>query len=939
MATPDRMRTTWKRRRTTGGTRFTSMNAGYVADLYDHYRTEPSAVPAADQEFLARVEANDLFLAELSVPRPLADTVHRGVDPVVYLGAAAAAEDIRHNGHLSASFMPLQATTSPAPPTRPEWDALSVRDLNRGLSVPLNPSEGSVSDALARLWRHYTGSIAFEVDHLRTESQCMWWYHHIEGTNEGRLTPDEERAVLWRLTEVEQFEQFLHRTFPGQKRFSIEGVDMLVPMLDRLIAGADQSGIEHVAVSMAHRGRLNVLVHVLGKPYQAVLREFQAALGTPREPSQPIGAWTGDAKYHLGWVLPRGTSGRSVEVLLANNPSHLEFINPVLEGMTRALQDDRTAAGSPSWDANRALPVMIHGDAAFMGEGVVAETLNLARLPGYATGGTIHIILDNAIGFTTLPEQGRSTLYSSDLAKGFDMPIIHVSADDPSACLRACRLALEWRQQYHQDVMVNLHGYRRWGHNEGDDPAFTEPVQAEQIRRHPTVRALWQKRLEASGAVTADDADAAKDRVTGVLQDTWRTVMDSEVALEPPPMTKPPTAVRAHKWDATKLKALGQKLLADPPSVHLLPKLGRIIERERDAVTEGRGIDWGLAESLAFGSILEDGVAIRLAGQDTERGTFSQRHAVWHDKATGLSYMPLQHLEEARAAIAIYNSPLSEVAGMGFEYGYDLMAPETLVLWEAQFGDFANSAQVIIDQFLAAALPKWQQASGLVLLLPHGYDGQGPEHSSARLERFLELAAQGNWQVCYPSGAAQYFHLLRRQAFLTDPRPLVVLTGKSLFRHPEAAADLKDLADGQFERVRVLSEPARKDGVRALVMGSGKVMVELDARMEGSDDFALLSLDQIYPWPESDLKEILAPYAELQEVRWLQEEPENMGAWTFVQNRLRALLPEGVPLKLIARPASGAPSEGWAELHAVWQEGLLSQALAEITRKPAKTLR
>lgn len=938
MATPDRMRTAWKRRRTAGGTHFSSLNAGYAVDLYDQYRKEPSAVPEEDRTFLDRVEPGDLFPGEPSASAPLAGREDR-VDPLAYLSATSAIQDIRHEGHLSATFMPLQPGTLSTPPSRPEWDAIPVAEVNRSLAVPLSPADGNVGDAIRRLWCQYTGSIAYEVGHLRLQTQRAWWYQHAEAEAADTLTADEERALLRRLTEVEQFEQFLHRTFPGQKRFSIEGVDMLVPMLDRFIAGADASGAGEVVLSMAHRGRLNVLVHVMGKPYQAVLREFQAALGTPRAESGSVGQWTGDAKYHLGWVAPHGTRGRRVGVVLANNPSHLEFVNPVLEGMTRALQESREEAGSPAWDSKRALAVMIHGDAAFMGEGVVAETLNLARLPGYSTGGTIHVILDNAIGFTTLPEQGRSTLYSSDLAKGFDMPILHVSADDPLACLKACRLALEWRQQYHQDVLVNLHGYRRWGHNEGDDPAFTEPVQAEQIRRHPTVRALWQQRLEAAGVVTAADADAAKEQVTQVLQDTWRTVMDTDVALEPPPMTKAPASVQPSRWDGARLQTLGLQLLADPPAIQVLPKLGRIIERWRDAVSEGSGIDWGLAESLAFGSLLEDGVGIRLTGQDTERGTFSQRHAVWHDKDTGLPYMPLQHLASAKAAIAIHNSPLSEVAGMGFEYGYDLEAPGTLVLWEAQFGDFANSAQVIIDQFLAAALSKWQQASGLVLLLPHGYDGQGPEHSSARLERFLELAAQGNWQVAYPSGAAQYFHLLRRQAFLAEPRPLVVMTGKSLFRNPLAAANLRDLAEGQFEPARVLSEPERPESVRVLVVGSGKVMVELSARQERPDGLALLSLDQLYPWPEADFKAILTRYEQLEEVRWLQEEPKNMGAWTFVQNRLRKLLPEGTPLKVIARPASGAPSEGWAELHAVWQEGLLSEALAPATRKPAKALR
>ncbi|HEY7848489.1 MAG TPA: 2-oxoglutarate dehydrogenase E1 component, partial [Ktedonobacterales bacterium] len=712
------------------------------------------------------------------------------------------------------------------------------------------------------------------------------------------------RELLRRLTEVEAFEHFLNSTFIGQKRFSIEGTDMLVPMLDELIHDAAEVGTREVLIGMAHRGRLTVLAHVLGKPYAKIFSEFHTAPNkemTPSEGSAGINyGWTGDVKYHLGArKTVRESDLAQVALTLAHNPSHLEFVNPVVEGFARAAQDRRDERGAPTQNVDKALAITIHGDAAFPGEGVVAETLNLSRLPGYQTGGTVHIIANNQIGFTTSAEQGRSTLYASDLAKGFEIPIIHVNADDPEACLSATALAHAYRQRFHKDFLVDLVGYRRWGHNEGDEPAFTQPLLYASIADHPTVRALYAETLAADGAVSPEDAEAMQRAAQERLKQAYEDLLAGHIPEEQAELEESPSlASVATAAPNDALLAYSEALLARPDGFTPNAKLERLLARRREAIAKPGGIDWGFAETLAFAAILADGTPIRLAGQDSERGTFSQRHDVLHDAQTGAAYIPLQAIPQARASFAIYNSPLSEASALGFEYGYSVHAPNTLVLWEAQFGDFANAGQVIIDQFIAAARAKWRQLPGLALLLPHGYEGQGPEHSSGRLERFLQLAAEDNLRVVNCTTAAQYFHALRAQAKLLGaaPRPLIVMTPKSLLRHPKAGSSLGDLTDASFQPV-LIDDQGTTETVRRLILCSGKVAVDLEtalaAQPESHDWIAVARVEQLYPYPDAAIDATLQRYPHLGEVVWLHEEPRNMAAWSYIAPRLAPQLPPG----------------------------------------------
>ncbi|HLV81626.1 MAG TPA: 2-oxoglutarate dehydrogenase E1 component, partial [Chthonomonadaceae bacterium] len=639
---------------------------------------------------------------------------------------------------------------------------------------------------------------------------------------------------------------------------------------------------------------------------------------------------------HLGHRRAYKESGiQEMPLTLVNNPSHLEYVNPVLEGHARASQDQRSHAGPPVQDVKAALPILIHGDAAFPGQGIVAETLNLSGLPGYTTGGTIHIIANNQIGFTTTPPEGRSTLYASDLAKGFEIPIVHVNADDPPACLAAARMAHACRERFHKDFLIDLIGYRRYGHNEGDEPEYTQPQMYALVRAHPSVRQLWAQALEREGIVSTAEAagmlKAAMDRLKDALK---APVPQANSELEGMHMPgsrsrRAETAVPA-EW----LQALNEALLARPTGFTVNPKLERQFQRWRTALTPGGKIEWGQAEALAFASILAQGTPIRLTGQDTERGTFSHRHAVLHDVKTDATTIPLQALPQARASFAIVNSPLSENAVLGFEYGYSIHAPGVLVLWEAQFGDFANSAQVIIDQFLAAGAAKWRQNPSLTLLLPHGYEGQGPEHSSARVERFLQLASDENIQVANCTTSGQYFHLLRRQAALleTDPRPLVIFTPKSLLRSERAASSLEELAQGAFRPV--LDDAAARahpEEVTRLILCSGKVYVDLvnSPGYAQAQRVAVARVEELYPFPAGELQRVIGGYPNLRELTWLQEEPRNMGAWSFVQPLLYEQVGWEGPICYIGRPASASPAEGSAGRHAAEQSRILVAALEE----------
>ncbi|MGE0352007.1 MAG: multifunctional oxoglutarate decarboxylase/oxoglutarate dehydrogenase thiamine pyrophosphate-binding subunit/dihydrolipoyllysine-residue succinyltransferase subunit [Gemmatimonadales bacterium] len=868
---------------------------------------------------------------------PAAPAVIPGSRTVAELSQVAAAmalvKAFRTHGHLAARLDPLGSDPPGDPALDPDTLGLTPAIMTAIPSAVLRiavPGE-TLADALPNLRATYCGTIAYEVEHIASHEERVWLRQMIEsGAHRQTLTPDARRRLLERLTEVEVFEQFLHKAYLGQKRFSIEGVDIMVPMLDGMIEIAAEAGAREVVIGMAHRGRLNVLAHTVGRPYQAIIAEFEGGLqrGTASDFGEDVG--TGDVKYHLGAEGAVATaSGHPVTVTLTPNPSHLEFVGPVVDGRSRSTQTQRRGRETLH-DPTVSLPVVIHGDAAFAGQGVVAEMLNLGALDGYRTGGTVHIIANNQVGFTTDTRDARSTRYASDLAKGFDIPIIHVNADDPEASLAAVRLAMMYRATFQQDVLIDLVGYRRHGHNEGDEPAYTQPLMYARIKDHPTARAQYAAALVAQGIVTAGEAEASHEAAYQRLVEVQQSFKASGT-----PHTEPSRAPRVSGMDIDtsvsedQIRALNEQLLTWPEGFTVNPKLGRQLDRRRKALDEG-GIDWAHAEALAFASLVTEGTPIRLTGQDTERGTFSQRHLVLHDAKSGEILTPMKRLPGAQAPFEVYNSPLSELATLGFEYGYSSAAPEVLVLWEAQFGDFVNGAQVIVDQFIASGLSKWGISNRLTLLLPHGYEGQGPEHSSARLERFLQLAAEGNIRVANCTTPAQYFHLLRRQAKVARHRPLVLMTPKSLLRHPQATSHVSDLARGRFHAV--LDDPvvgAEPAGVTRVVFCSGKVYYDLMAEAEKltANRPAIVRVEQLYTFPAPEMRNTLERYPDLAEVIWAQEEPRNMGAWHYIEEKIRDVMPAGVSLHYAGRPERASPAEGYASSHHQEQKRIVSEAL------------
>ena len=795
----------------------------------------------------------------------------------------------------------------------------------------------TLADALPHLRETYCGTIAYEIEHIASHRQRLWLREAIESGQFRRpLTNDEQKALLKRLTEVDAFERFMHKAYLGQKQFSVEGLDMTVPMLDELIQLSATRGAREVVIGMAHRGRLNVLAHNLGRPYDSIFAEFEGSSTLEPITTLPQGG-TGDVKYHHGaqgsYSLP---GGESIIVRLESNPSHLEFVAPVAAGATRAAQTTRQGPHAHQ-DTNAAIPVILHGDAAFPGQGVVAETLNLQALDGYTVGGTIHLIQNNQVGFTTDPDDSRSTTYASDLAKGFDVPIIHVNADDVAACVSAVRLAFAFRQEFGHDVMIDLIGYRRFGHNEADEPAYTQPEMYQVIKKHPSVRELFARQLVDQSIVSEQDSTEMTDEVWSVLSDSHTQLKEriaaakgvehqtGEYQLDRTPSPEVKTAVAEDR-----LKVLNEELLTVPDGFTVHPKLVKQLEQRREAVVNGEGLVWAHAEALAFASLLTEGIPIRLTGQDTERGTFSQRHLVLHDPKTGQEHCAMQHLPGALAPMELHNSPLSEMACVGFEYGYSQEGPETLVLWEAQFGDFVNGAQVIIDQFITSGLAKWGQTSRLTLLLPHAYEGSGPEHSSARLERFLQLAAEGNIRVANLTTPAQYFHLLRRQARIAKQRPLVIMTPKSLLRLPQAASRLDALIEGRFQPV-LGDANADPNEVTRLVLCTGKIYYDLlatKARDEAaSQHVAIGRVELLYPFPQTEILDVVAQYPNLREVVWVQEEPRNMGARAYMSPRLLQVLPENLNFGYIGRPERAASGEGYPIAHSNEQHRILATAL------------
>jgi 2-oxoglutarate dehydrogenase E1 component len=854
------------------------------------------------------------------------------VEDLKYVAAAYALVRAHRNfGHLAARLDPLGSEPLGDPSLDPGRLGLTPEIMARIPADVLRiyvPGK-TLAEALPHLRATYCGTIAYEVEHIGSHEERLWLRQVIEsGQHRRPLSAEGKRQLLARLTAVETFERFLHKAYLGQKRFSIEGLDMTVPMLDFTIELAAAHGTRKAVIGMAHRGRLNVLAHVVNVPYETILAEFEGGRKEETPETEGATAGTGDVKYHHGAQGEyRTADGKDVAVTLSPNPSHLESVNPVVEGRARANQTSRDTP-TLQHNGNVALPVLLHGDAAFAGQGVVAETFNLARLKGYTTGGTAHLILNNQIGFTTDPREGRSTDYSSDLAKGFDAPIVHVNADDPEACLAAVRLAMLYREKFHGDVVIDLVGYRRYGHNEADEPAYTQPMMYERIKNAPTVRQKYAEQLVRDGVIDSAqaeaDAQAAYQRLTAVQQ----AVKSGQRADEPQRIKKesapePTTAVAPDV-----LKKLNAQLLAVPDGFTVHPKLLKQLDRRRDALTSAEGMEWAHAESLAFASLLIEGTPIRLTGQDTERGTFSQRHLVLHDVNTGKRHTPIQHLPEAQTTFELHNSPLSEYACLGFEYGYAVEAENALVLWEAQFGDFANGAEVIIDQFLIAGLAKWGETSRLTLLLPHGYEGQGPEHSSARLERFLALGAEGNIRVANCTTPAQYFHLLRRQGRHTEIRPLVVMTPKSLLRLPAATSQLDDLVLGKFRTVLWDKVRTWPEKITRLLLCSGKIYYDIvqSPRRAETAHVAIGRVELLYPFPGAEIGEYVRRYPNLKEVVWVQEEPRNMGARKFVLPKIRDVLPPSVTLLDVSRPERSSPAEGYPAAHKAEQERIVGAA-------------
>src|SRR6266566_4773032 len=859
-----------------------------------------------------RREAGAVVVAE---PTPPISRLSSPDELRAVAAAMALVKAFRNFGHMAARLDPLGSDPPGDPALDPGPLGLSPEIMARVPADVLRiyvPGR-TLAEAYPELRKTYCGTLAYEVEHIGSHVERLWLRQVIEsGQHRAPLSAEEKQKLLLRLTAVEGLERFLHKAYLGQKRFSIEGLDMLVPMLDQTIELAGVSGARRVVLGMAHRGRLNVLAHIVGLPYETIFAEFEG--GRPVEETLTPEGGTGDVKYHHGADgVYQTASGKPVNVTLSPNPSHLEAVNPVVEGRARASQTNRRGK-DPIHDGTVALPLLIHGDASFAAQGVVAETFSLARLKGYTTGGTIHLIANNQLGFTTDPKEGRSTDYSSDLAKGFDAPIVHVNADDPEACLAAARLAMMYRDKFHADVVIDVVGYRRHGHNEGDEPAYTQPLMYERIRQTPTARQRYADQLAREGVVDAAQATAEAEqvyqRLTEIQQSLKAHLREAGAGEEPqrisagqPALAEPDTAV-----SAPLLTTLNEQLLLVPDGFTINPKLQKQLERRRPALTEGQ-IEWAHAEALAFASLLAEGTAIRLTGQDTERGTFSQRHLVLHDARDGRRHAPIQNLPGARAPFELHNSPLSEFACLGFEYGYAAAAPETVVLWEAQFGDFTNGGEVIIDQFIIAGLAKWGQTSRLTLLLPHGYEGQGPEHSSARIERFLALGADGNIRIANCTTPAQYFHLLRRQARHPELRPLVLFTPKSLLRLPQASSRLEDLATGRFQPVLDDAAATPRAPVRRLILCSGKVYYDLTlapARAQ-AQHVAIARVELLYPFPREELATLIRGYPDLREI----------------------VGPE-VTVRDIGRPERSSPAEGYPAAHQAEQARIVAAAFAPV---------
>ncbi len=921
-----------------------------VAELYRGYLRDPDSVDPAWQKVFRDLDEGArqwLESQDGSAAAAGADSaaVAAPAAPVSGDARAAALDSIRAlmlirsyrvRGHLEANLDPLGlAPQDPHPELDPATYGFSETDMDRPIYIHgvLGLESATLHEILQVLRRDYCGTIGLEFMHLQDPDQKAWIQKRMEGVlQHSRLKKEDRVTILERLTAAEAFEQFLDRKYTGTKRFGLEGGESALPALETILRQAAMLGVREVVIGMAHRGRLNVLANLLQKPLEAIFHEFRGGASTPDE----IGG-SGDVKYHLGTSTDREIGGQKMHLSLVPNPSHLEAVDPVVVGKVRSSQDQRGDS-----ERCQVMGLLIHGDAAFAAQGVVAETLQFTDLEGYTTGGVIHLIINNQIGFTTNPMAARSSPYPSDIAKGIQAPIVHVNGDDPEAVVQAAAFAVEYRQIFKRDVIIDLFCYRRHGHNEGDEPAFTQPLMYKKIKKQPTTREVYTKRLIDEGAITHADAAALvaewqerlergfaaaasyKPNQADWLEGAWLGLKAASSDHWQPPETG---------VELGTLREVGRALTAVPDGFTINRKIARQLKTKAEMFSAGTGIDWATGEALAFGTLLIEGFRVRLSGEDSNRGTFSQRHASWIDQETEEAYVPLNHIREGQARFEVIDSPLSEFGVLGFEYGYSIDEPRALVLWEAQFGDFSNGAQVIIDQFVAAGESKWLRMSGLVMLLPHGYEGQGPEHSSARLERFLELCAEDNMQVVNCSTPASYFHVLRRQLYRKFRKPLVILTPKSLLRHKRAVSKLEDFGpDTRFRRVMECERPCEPQQAKQVVLCSGKVFYDLVEEHEkrGTGDVQILRVEQLYPFPAADLTELLRPYSHCRLI-WCQEEPANMGAWSFVADRIAGLAAElgfaDPRPRYAGRAPAASPASGLLKRHQEEQARLLDEAL------------
>ena len=947
-------------------------NSEYIAHLYGQFLADPHMVDASWRDFFDGLDDSETALLQelggaswtppenskaarrfgVAVEDPANDSDaprRRAGDRPSHEESKQAASDsiralmlirsYRMRGHLMADLDPLEMREKTFhPELEPSHYGFTPSDMNRPIYIGgvLGLEYASINEIVGVLQETYCGKIGVEFLHLSDPNEKQWVQERIEAPhNRTEFTVNGKRAILQRLIAAEHFEQFLHKKYPGTKRFGVDGGEALIPLMEQIMKRGGQLGLEEIVIGMAHRGRLNVLANVMGKPFTTIFAEFQGHSSTPGD---VLGS--GDVKYHLGTSSDRDFDGNNIHLSLTANPSHLEFVNPVVIGKARAKQIQRGGVESTS-----VLPLVLHGDAAFAGQGVTAETLMISELSGYRVGGTIHIVINNQIGFTTMPKFSRSGPYCTDVAKMLSVPIFHVNGDDPEAVVHVARIATEFRQKFKRDVVIDMYCYRRYGHNEGDEPAFTQPLMYKKIADQVPTRKKYANQLVEERVITEEEGEAMVNEFDAYLEEAFQATKDYAPnaadflggAWEGLKVASGDARRGETGISAEELQAIGKTLITVPEGFAINRKLQRVLDAKTKMLETGEGFDWATAEALAFGSLLEDGYAVRLSGQDVGRGTFSHRHAIWYDQENEEKHIPLKHIAPDQPRFEAHDSPLSEMAVLGFEYGYSLADPKTLTLWEAQFGAFANGAQVMIDQFISSGESKWLRMSGLVLLLPHGFEGQGPEHSSARPERFLQMASEDNWQVCNCTTPANYFHALRRQMLRDFRKPLIMMTPKSLLRHKLAVSDIDMFTDGStFHRFLWDSDQDKlvpPEKIKRVILCTGKVYYDLlvERRDREIDDVLLLRLEQIYPFPQSALAEELKPYKNA-DVVWCQEEPENQGYWFFVDRRIEKALGEaGGKAKrpsYVGRKSASAPATGLMSRHMQEQAKLVDEALS-----------